>query len=134
MHSLGDTERHGARSLERKFKGATSRPITRTMVKRAVWLMQLLNAVIWIFAWAARQAPGAASDGVNPMAGFIVGALLILAYFAPSLVADSRKHKSAGGILVVNFFLGFTFLGWILALAWAYADTGRREPSVMAAE
>lgn len=104
------------------------------MVKRVVWLMQLLNAVVWIFAWASRQAPGAATDGVNPINGFIVGALLILAYFAPSLVADSRKHRSAGGICVINFFLGWSLIGWVVALAWAYADSGRQQPSIAPAE
>lgn len=46
--------------------------------------------------------------------------LLILAvYFLPSIIAGRRQHTSVAGIFVVNFFLGWTFLGWVGALAWS---------------
>jgi hypothetical protein len=35
------------------------------------------------------------------------------------IVAAGRKHQSGNGILVVNLFLGWTVLGWVLALAWS---------------
>ncbi|MGP6189176.1 MAG: superinfection immunity protein [Vulcanimicrobiaceae bacterium] len=40
-------------------------------------------------------------------------------YFAPTLVAMSRKHSSTVAILVLNLLLGWTALGWIVALVWA---------------
>ncbi len=45
--------------------------------------------------------------------------LLIILYFIPSISAYSRKKKNASSILVVNFFLGWTCIGWIVALSWA---------------
>lgn len=46
--------------------------------------------------------------------------LLVLAfYFLPSMVAMGRKHRLAATIFVVNLFLGWTVLGWIIALAMA---------------
>lgn len=45
--------------------------------------------------------------------------VLIILYFLPSIIAGGRNHASAGGIFVVNFFLGWTFLGWVGALAWS---------------
>lgn len=45
--------------------------------------------------------------------------IIILIYFIPSISAYSRKKKNASSILVVNFFLGWTFIGWIVALSWA---------------
>jgi len=47
---------------------------------------------------------------------FIVAVLL---YFLPSMVAKRRNHRSRGSILIVNIFLGWTFIGWVVALAWA---------------
>lgn len=44
---------------------------------------------------------------------------LISLYLLPSVVALGRKHPSWGSILVVNFFLGWTVIGWIVALAMA---------------
>ena len=45
--------------------------------------------------------------------------LLLILYFIPSISAYSRKKKNASSILVVNLFLGWTFIGWIVALSWA---------------
>ena len=48
----------------------------------------------------------------------IVGIVIaLLLYFLPSIVG---RHKiNAFAIFVFNFFLGWTFLGWVLALVWA---------------
>jgi hypothetical protein len=40
-------------------------------------------------------------------------------YFIPSIVAIERGHRNAGAIIVLNMFLGWTFLGWVVALVWA---------------
>lgn len=55
----------------------------------------------------------------------IIG-ILIAIYFAPAMLAAYRNHTSMGGILVINIFLGWTFLGWVVALAWA--ASGRHDP------
>jgi len=46
-------------------------------------------------------------------------ALLVALYFLPSIVAYSRSHRQAGAITVLNLLLGWTVLGWILAIVWA---------------
>jgi len=46
--------------------------------------------------------------------------LLILFYFAPSFTAYSKNHKNKEAILIVNIFLGFTGIGWLIALIWSY--------------
>lgn len=48
--------------------------------------------------------------------------LFILAvYFVPWAVAASRDHHQRGAIAVLNLFLGWTGLGWVIALVWACA-------------
>jgi hypothetical protein len=49
-------------------------------------------------------------------------------YFLPTVVAVRRKVTNQGSVLVVNFFLGWTFLGWVVALAMACrtSDTSSR--------
>ncbi|MDR3491737.1 MAG: superinfection immunity protein [Gammaproteobacteria bacterium] len=37
----------------------------------------------------------------------------------PSLVALKRKHHNRYAIFVLNLFLGFTFIGWVISLSWA---------------
>ena len=46
----------------------------------------------------------------------IVGLAL---YFVPTMVAVTRNCKARNGIEVVNLFLGWTIVGWVVALAWA---------------
>jgi hypothetical protein len=47
-------------------------------------------------------------------------ALMFCAYFLPALI--SQKKQNASGILILNLFLGWTFIGWVVALVWAVSD------------
>ncbi|CBG39270.1 superinfection immunity protein [Helicobacter mustelae] len=40
-------------------------------------------------------------------------------YFIPTFIAFKRKHISRYGIFIINLCFGFTFFGWIIALAWS---------------
>ena len=48
-------------------------------------------------------------------------ALLLLAaiYFLPTIIAAIREHHNAGAIFMLNLLLGWTLLGWIIAIVWA---------------
>lgn len=48
--------------------------------------------------------------------------LFLVAYFAPSMFAYGRSHRHAGAIFVLNLFLGWTLLGWVAALVWAFMN------------
>ncbi len=43
-------------------------------------------------------------------------------YLLPLIVALSRKVPNVGSIVIINIFLGWTFIGWIVALAMAFRD------------
>lgn len=40
-------------------------------------------------------------------------------YFLPSIIALARSKRDIAGIILLNFFLGWTMIGWIVALIWA---------------
>lgn len=40
-------------------------------------------------------------------------------YFVPAFVAFWRYHHQRWAIFWLNLFLGWTFLGWVGALAWS---------------
>lgn len=44
---------------------------------------------------------------------------IIVIYMFPTVVAGFRQHANTGSILVVNLFLGWTLIAWVLCLAWA---------------
>lgn len=53
------------------------------------------------------------------LAGMFLVLLIAVVYFLPLWVAAGRKCKAGPGIAIVNIFLGWTFIGWVVALAWA---------------
>jgi Superinfection immunity protein len=56
----------------------------------------------------------------------VIKALLItFAYGLPALVAVYRRHRRAEAIAIVNLFLGWTVVGWLAALVWAFRSRSR---------
>lgn len=58
--------------------------------------------------------------------GFAV--LIFCSYFLPTIIAIVRKKPNAGAILILNFFLGWTFVGWIVSLVWAVSGNPQPQP------
>ena len=51
-----------------------------------------------------------------------IGVCAIL-YLLPAINAKSRKHPSTGAIFLLNLFLGWTVIGWLVALIWSATAT-----------
>ena len=72
----------------------------------------------------------AISDGEAETTGFLVLFVLILVatlilYPVPLIIAACRRHPNTVPILLVNLFLGWTFVGWFIALVWACTSTSK---------
>jgi hypothetical protein len=50
--------------------------------------------------------------------------LLVILYFLPTIIAARHGHQVTG-IFLVNFFLGWTGIGWLAMLFWALLATPR---------
>lgn len=61
----------------------------------------------------------------NPIVSFIIFAIFLVLYFLPSFMAVGRKHQNATAIFVTDLFLGWTCIGWIIALIWASTNVKR---------
>jgi len=48
-------------------------------------------------------------------------------YFVPTIIAIARSMKNKGSTIVINIFLGWTIIGWIVALAMA---CGKNDPAL----
>ena len=57
----------------------------------------------------------------------------VVAYFWPAVIARRRNHPNFGPIFVVNLLLGWTLVGWVIALAWALATMPIAPPASAAA-
>lgn len=68
----------------------------------------------------------------------VLFALLLIPFgaihFLPTIVAGLRHSRSIVGIFLLNLLLGWTVIGWVIALIWAFRDEPRyvaisREPN-----
>lgn len=55
----------------------------------------------------------------------------LLIYFLPAIIASNQKKENAGAVLALNFLLGWTLIGWVIALVWAM--TKDKQPIVTTA-
>lgn len=60
---------------------------------------------------------------------FILFLIIIgfLFYFLPAIIAAFRSHHQSAAIFVINLFFGWTFIGWVICLAWAVSATRKSE-------
>jgi hypothetical protein len=66
-----------------------------------------------VFLDSSSDPIGAAFASVLGLLGLLV---LVGLYFLPSVIAFAR-HQQEGMVFVLNFFLGWTLVGWVVALA-----------------
>jgi hypothetical protein len=53
---------------------------------------------------------------------YLMFAVLAVLYFLPSLLALKRQVPNIGSVLAFNALLGWTMIGWVVALAMAAPD------------
>ena len=56
-------------------------------------------------------------------------AVALVFYFLPALIAFLRGHPARWGIFVLNFLAGFTVIGWLGSLLWAFVGGSRHRVS-----
>jgi len=64
---------------------------------------------------AAAVSTGGAGAGVL----IVVVLILAILYFIPTIVATNRKVTNTGSVFVINLLLGWSLIGWVVALAMA---------------
>lgn len=55
-----------------------------------------------------------------------IAACGLLVYLLPVFIAARSNHPHASGIIIVTLFLGWTLIGWVVAMAWAVTMPRRR--------
>ena len=55
----------------------------------------------------------------------VLAGIGLIAYCVPTAIAVFRGHANVAPIVVVNLLAGWTFVGWVVALAWAVSYQSR---------
>jgi len=64
-------------------------------------------------------ANGALPQPLAILLSLFIFAICVCFYFVPAIVAYHRRKKDWVAIGVLNLLLGWTFVGWVIALVWA---------------
>ena len=81
------------------------------------------------FAVPASAAAGGKVLGLVLLVFLVALAFGALFYFVPTAVAILRGHPRIGPITLVNLLLGWTLVGWAVALAWALSAREAKDSS-----
>jgi len=95
----------------------------------ALRLIALLFLVA--YSWSMGQIP---PDGLNAFGKFIAFTFFLAApalYFLPTFEAWKKGHLNLTAIALVNLFLGWSLIGWVVAIVWAFR---RPEPPASPAQ
>jgi len=64
--------------------------------------------------------------------GLLFVGLAFALWLAPIIIANLRHHRQIGPIVIVTLLLGWTVIGWIVALAWSLSsnppDAAKMQP------
>jgi hypothetical protein len=63
-----------------------------------------------------------AAGGAAGIGMLLIILVALVGYFLPSVIAIARKHHQIGPVLIVNLLLGWTFIGWVVALVLAVSS------------
>lgn len=65
------------------------------------------------------------------MPGISEWMIILIPYFLPTIIALIRNSDRAGAVFVMNFFLGWTIIGWVWALVWAVSPRMQQQSIVI---
>lgn len=63
---------------------------------------------------------------------FLLGLVAVVVYFVPAAVGFARRKENRFAIFLLNLFLGWSLLGWVVALVWAVSKD--RVPQAVVAQ
>ena len=78
--------------------------------------------------FAVSPAPSPAGAAVGVIFLFLFGSLGLIAYCVPLIVAAARHSPNTSQVAVIDLLLGWTVIGWVIALAMALKPLPPRLP------
>jgi len=67
-------------------------------------------------------------NDTGPLGMLVLLFVVWMIYFMPTLNAYHRKHPNFNSILLLNLFLGWTLIGWVVSIVWSASSIAPIEP------
>lgn len=85
--------------------------------------MAEMGALLAGMGCVSASSASAFDMGDNVIGKVLLAAFIFFAYFLPTTIAQTRKHQNLKSIFVLNLLLGWTVIGWVVALIWSVSAT-----------
>lgn len=112
-----DAEREALRTGPNEVRSKTGRRAEQE--GRSDTTFGVLLAILAVLVLVALGGIALDEDSVSGTVALAFLVVVAALYFLPMVIAIQRNHHQAAAIVVINIFLGWTFLGWVVALALA---------------
>lgn len=99
----------------------------KTTNKKNVMFVLMLFGTITMIGLIGRFLPDASEFISKGTISLVTLLIVIPIYLVPMIVSIKRGHPQAGTISVINLFLGWTVLGWVVSMAWAMSAIEKKE-------
>jgi hypothetical protein len=84
-----------------------------------------MPALLPLFAQASDADADPAAAAVGIVGLVCIGLFGLFIYFLPVFIAGMRGHPNTAAIFVLTLFLGWSFIGWVIALVWSFTAVER---------
>lgn len=78
----------------------------------------LVAGIPWV-VWSGYLSIDAVGAVYGGLASLALALAFVPFYFFPTVIAAVRGHREVFAIFILNALLGWTYVGWVLALVWA---------------
>ncbi len=86
-------------------------------IKPVTWLLIAIPIAMIVLLMAS---PDQFENLIMSIFKLALLAAVIALYFLPTIIGSKKRNVSA--IFIINLFLGWTLVGWVLTLAWSTTD------------
>jgi len=99
-----------------------SKKINLTGINTLKKLILITTLLAYSSSWG--QEYSLFAEYLNPFSVFFGGGFIVLSliYFFPTMICLLRRHNNKISIFIVNILLGWTFIGWVVALVWSFTS------------
>ncbi len=103
--------------------------LSRNHLGLKVWIYSGCFSLWIVFMCAIGLLPNTAPWVYVGAVAIVVSSVVL--YTLPSVIACATKHPSRTAICFVNWFLGWTILGWLIAMIWSLAGLDARRNALV---